>query len=234
MEHVARLFRPLMQSYAWNMAAGDHAERGRVARQTLEPIHCAISLCLLSVMPLGSKLSIRNHGVHVQTKTVLQGCERSRNGDSFEDLTMLRRPLISVGLMIRSATGDRKARLSTIAAGAAKGMRALVLTYEAASKYDARLLTKYRAVRDLITLYAKLLAGDDESGDSTPSPLDHLFRELWSDRELAEVCTLFELSGSATDMDRAAALLEPVRMLLDSKQTEIEGLITAYQRGGVE
>lgn len=231
------LLRPLAERLLWQSQV-DHAERGRVSRQTLEPVHCAISLCLLSVYPPGSKLSIRDHGVIVQQAGLLQGYERTRYGDSFEDLTMLRRPLLSCATIAREASGDRAVYLKQIIQGAVKGLDTLVQTYHEMARKDARLLAKFRAVRDLIELYRSFLESPQNeqcSADEQSSfeQLNRHFEGLWTDSELCEVCTLFALSIKVKDDDtRASALLKPVDMLLRSKLDAIEDIVTRYQRGG--
>jgi len=238
------LLRPVA-SLAWFRATrADDAERGRVARQALEPIHCCVALSLLSAMPSGSKISIRDHEVSVQPASPIQGYHRSRNGDSFEDLTMLRRPLKAFATIHATATGDRKALLAEIMQTACKGLRRLVETYQAMSRSDAALITKFKAVRDLAELYSTYLQPSHasiewceaapESECAYTESLQREFEPMWADADLQEVVTLLQLANGVEDSRRADAMVVPIQLLLDEKLNRLTEIITLYQRGGEE
>lgn len=231
------ILQPLARRLFWE-AHTDHAERGRIARQALEPIHCCISLCLLSVYPDGSKVSIRDHGLLVQRAGVLQAYDRTRHGDSFEDLTMLRQPVQAYAKQYIQSSGKRRECMQQIMLLARRGLQRLVVTYQDMAQRDTRYLSKARAVRDLVELYRGYLTDTAQNALTGPGALpseaislDSRFNDLWSDDELEEVCMLFKLSNASNCKERAAALLNPVQMLLDSKLSEIDHIITRYQRG---
>lgn len=237
---MANIGGKVLSALFWRAVSTDDAERGRVARQALEPIHCAIALSLLSVMPAGTKLSIKDHEVAVQPHEPLQGYTRTRNGDSFEDLTMLRRPLRAFGALYQVAEGDRKAALRIILQAAMKGLGTLVTTYQNISRQNAHLITKFKAVRDLAELYSKYLSEavtdqgptDNECGYAESLQLE--FDPIWTTDNLKEVCTLLQLSQSVIGTTRSDAMLVPIKMILDEKLEEITRIITLYQRGGEE
>ena len=59
----------------------------------LEPITTIIKLALLSFLPVGTKISIKNNNIYIQNPSYLQGIFRWSNGDKFADLHNLVHPL---------------------------------------------------------------------------------------------------------------------------------------------
>lgn len=241
-----QVFRPLLDAVWFRATRAGDAERGRVARQALEPIHCAVALSLLSAMPGGSKISIRDHEVAVQPHSAIQGYNRSRNGDKHEDLTMLRRPLKAVACIYASSSGERKFLIGNIMAFAVKGLERLVQTYQAMSRNDATLITKFKAVRDLAELYATYITvnavGETEPPANPPSEEECAytssllveFADVWTNKDLQEVVTLLQLADSIETPERKDAAVVPVQMMLNEKLSNITEIITLYQRGGEE
>jgi len=226
--------KPMIERIVWKVAENDNAQHGRITRQTLEPIYCCISLSLLSAMSTGAKVSIRDHEITVQPPNCIQGYVRSRNGDSFEDLTMLRRPVIAFNSLLRTEVDDRLTYLKVIRDGAIEGLNVLVSTYAAMSNENSNATPKYRAVRDLAELYISYLLNTNEINTDSYTPvLQSQFNNVWSTTELNEICTLLQLSQNHKSDVQAYALLKPIDMVLSGKLDDIIHIITHFQTGAI-
>ena len=70
--------------------------------QILEPLSVIIKLAIISLYPVGTKIAIYNHKLHIHSPTIFQGTIRWSCGSTREDVHLLLNPIIK---LIRGNTG---------------------------------------------------------------------------------------------------------------------------------
>ena len=62
--------------------------------QILEPLSVIIKLAIISLYPVGTKIAIYNHKLHIHSPTIFQGTIRWSCGSTREDVHLLLNPII--------------------------------------------------------------------------------------------------------------------------------------------
>lgn len=95
----------------------------------IDPLSIIVKLAILSYKPVGTKISIGNNRIWIQSPTILQGPVRTIYGDKKTDLNILQTPLWFACNYYLSTCTDRKYKW--LFEKAIKGLMVLRLTYDA-------------------------------------------------------------------------------------------------------
>ena len=143
MEFISNLF---IYKNIVNMVNSKSSE-SNTYNNILEPYTTIFKLCLISFMPVGTKVSFKNNNIYIQNPSMIQGVYRWKNGDQFSDLHNLVHPLKKY-MELNSA---KEEQIELFRELALNGLEKLSKTY-----------TKNNIILQALELYKDILKGEKQ------------------------------------------------------------------------
>jgi hypothetical protein len=194
---------------------GQHSAKGKSAQDNLEildPITTIFRLALLGGAPLNTKISVTNNSLHADRPTLTQPMVRWMRGASRTNINNVCNP---IKVFLEWSAEDEKfipkKVLAFLKERAVNGIERLKKTYN-----NEDLL--HHSLNYYIGLFTK-------PEPAAPNPLYAHFRALWTERELRVLCDMVHLA------DKDPAYLQAVRVVLDSKDKAVHGIVTRVAAG---
>ena len=153
----------------------------------LEPLQAMTQLAFLSFYPKGSKLTINNNLIFIQTTTWTQGILRSYNNDKRDDVFFLFNAIIRFNRFysyLREENDEFRNLFDLLISLGKAGIDNLLLTY--ANVEQASLLHTLQMFRTMLDK-PELFCGETNSSDNSKKDIDDVFikiREIYCVSEL--------------------------------------------------
>jgi len=156
--------------------------------ELLEPLSCIIELALLKYKPCGTKISLSDHRIHLQTPDTMQSAIRWYNGDKKNDLHNLYIPIRRAceWYLYENPTQEIK----NIFEKAIHGLNNLKITYN-----------ENPLIVQCIYYYIGIIEKHDMVKEEIPTNHDlcKKLRELWSKEDIDFCCFILDKLDKSTD-----------------------------------
>ena len=196
----------------------------------LEPVSTVLKLAIVSFLPIGTKISIRDNNIYIQNPSLLQGIFRWSNGDKFSDLHNLIHPLKKF-MDLRDTSiifNDNKSDL--FVSLAVKGLQRLKKTYA-----DNSIVIQTFELYEDILLGVKIRRnsmGSDTSSETERATFDiyERFNALWVQDEIEIIHhILSHLNKSYDESENGETITNPylnsLIVILDKKEKETTNIL---------
>lgn len=169
----------------------------------LDPVSTAYKLCLLGFSDAGTKLSIQDSQITLQTPSFVQGVQRWFQGDERNDLHKLYIPL-KLFLIWHKELPELDAILWLVRNGIDK----LQITYR-----------QHRILIHTLEHYKTKL--DEEEITSSNEEVYEKLRSLWTTTEISLVCKMFQEINEYN----MKAITQAIECILEGKQNNLQELL---------
>ena len=191
--------------FSWLSAKSDSKNEMVV----VDPLCCLFRLGFLSVLPIGTKVTVRKNSIAYQSPGISQGPVRLFNGDARDDIHNLYKPLLMARKWLEDVCdGDYK----KIIEFAISGLEKLKITYG-----------KTSIVGHTISHYIATLRNDEASDDENNVEMkEELYegvhkalKEMWDSREVLILSLLLEL---CCDIKMSSPFITAAHEILRAKE----------------
>ena len=188
--------------------------------QVLDPLTCIVRLGTLSFEQVGTKISIHNNNMTLQTPTMLQGAIRWSLGDKSNDLHNLRNPIQQI---ISIYNSNSKKDLKFIFNFAIKGLQKLKKYYaENMSHSISHSLEHYISILENTVDGKKI---DKTEKTDTADTLYSEFQKIWNDSEITVLCKLFEEAEKVDNSAETNPYIDSINTILENKDEQVKQIV---------
>ena len=205
--------------------------------QILEPFTVLVKLAILSIKKEGSKISIVNNKLYIQSPHKWQGAVRYMNGNKREEISLLMKPIIRCTRLFpvkNKETNEVSNELEFIYNKAVEGLKSLK------KNYDNSICTVTHSIDYYITIIESHLKGEDLSVDSyedskiisnltlsTTSQvnLENAFTGIWNDGDIKLIHSMLLSNDNGTYVKAIEDLLKSKEEIIEDKIKQIKKLI---------
>lgn len=197
----------------------------------LEPIMTIFKLAMLSFSPDGTKISIQNNNIFLQTTDALQGVKRYSNGDKSNDLHNLCYPIRKIhDFKILFDQND----YDIIVNLACNGLEKLKKTYKN-NDMIIQAISSYQSI--LRNIYDKRYYRRDSDSDKEIEgenendynfDIYKKFIDIWDKYELKMLCHMFIIANKKRDNnkgDDSDTILQAINIILDQKGKTVTSIL---------
>ena len=219
----------LISSNLYSILTGGN-EKTNYHDNILEPISTVIKLAVISFLPIGTKISIKDNNIHVQNPSFLQGVFRWSNGDKFSDMHNLIHPLKKF-MDLRETSiifNDNKSDL--FISLAVKGLQKLKKTYAE----NSIVIQTFELYEDILTgvKIRRNSMGSETSSETERTTFDiyEKFNALWVVEEIEIVHNILShLNKSYHEQEEGETISNPylasLVVILDKKEKETTNIL---------
>lgn len=204
--------------------------------QILEPFSVLVKLAILSFKKEGSKISIVNNNLYIQSPNKWQGAVRYLNGNKREEISLLMKPIIRCTSLypIYNESQEVNNELKFIYLKAIEGLKNLKRNYNNSTSTVTHSIDYY------ITIITSHLNGENLKVDSyedsktfsdltlsTTSKinLENIFKGIWEDADISLIYSMLKSNESSTYIKSIEDLLKSKENIINDKIKQIKKLI---------
>lgn len=204
--------------------------------QVLEPFSVLVKLAILSFKKEGSKISIVNNNLYIQSPNKLQGAIRYLNGNKREEISLLMKPIIRCTSLYPICNENQNVNneLKFIYLKAIEGLKNLKRNYNNSTSTVTHSIDYY------ITIITSHLNGENLKVDSyedsktfsdltlsTTSKinLENIFKGVWEDADISLIYSMLKSNESSTYIKSIEDLLKSKENIINDKIKQIKKLI---------
>ena len=198
----------------------------------IDPICTMMKICIMSYKPIGTKFSIKNNRIHIDSPWVLQGAQRWMNSDKRNQLHQLRYPIfyfmgIYFGYIIFQHLAIDSSILNDLNNLAIKGLKKIKTTYNNEKNIGSM-------VKNCIDDYIRILSTKytineymEEMCSMNKPTLIAIYNEYtkkWSTDDLPLFNSLFQLANSKENPLIQNTIIDAIDNLINAKDLEIDAI----------
>lgn len=204
--------------------------------QILEPFSVLVKLAILSFKKEGSKISIVNNNLYIQSPNKWQGAVRYLNGNKREEISLLMKPIIRCTSLypIYDENQEVNNELKFIYLKAIEGLKNLKRNYNSSTSTVTHSIDYY------ITIITSHLNGESLKVDSyedsktfsdltlsTTSKinLENIFKGIWEGADISLIYSMLKSNESSTYIKSIEDLLKSKENIINDKIKQIKKLI---------
>ena len=204
--------------------------------QILEPFSVLVKLAILSFKKEGSKISIVNNNLYIQSPNKWQGAVRYLNGNKREEISLLMKPIIRCTSLypIYDENQEVNNELKFIYLKAIEGLKNLKRNYNSSTSTVTHSIDYY------ITIITSHLNGESLKVDSyedsktfsdltlsTTSKinLENIFKGIWEEADISLIYSMLKSNESSTYIKSIEDLLKSKENIINDKIKQIKKLI---------
>ena len=185
--------------------------------QILEPLSIVIKLAIISLYPVGTKIAVYNHKLHIHSPTIFQGTIRWSCGSTREDVHLLLNP-ITKALYNYSPYINSKYR--SLFESAVKGLEILKLSYNDESSILSHALEYY--IHIIEASFNESIENLRDINKNLQS-FDNMFIDLWTDTDIDIISNMFSIID--TNIENTKDYIQAINAMLTTKRIRIKDII---------